>query len=74
MASDRKIYMSIALIIMFFLVTLSFNSYLQAVIVFLVIPLGVFGGMWGHAIQNDFVSIMSSYGFIALTGIPVQFF
>lgn len=67
-----KIYVSIALIIMFFLIALSFHSFIQSLIVFLLIPLGVFGAIWGHIMNATIVSIMSWYGVIALIGIIVN--
>ncbi|MDC1068648.1 efflux RND transporter permease subunit [Candidatus Kapabacteria bacterium] len=67
-----KIYVSIALIIMFFLIALSFHSFIQSLIVFLLIPLGIFGAVWGHIINTTIISIMSWYGVIALIGIIVN--
>lgn len=66
------IYILIALIIMFVLIALSFHSFLQAVLVVMLVPLGVFGAMWGHVFLGYLMSIMSWYGVIALTGIIVN--
>lgn len=66
------IYILIALIIMFVLIALSFHSFLQAVLVVMIVPLGVFGAMWGHVFLGYLMSIMSWYGVIALTGIIVN--
>lgn len=67
-----KIYVSIAVIIMFFLIALSFHSFVQSLVVFLLIPMGVFGAIWGHIMNATVVSIMSWYGVIALIGIIVN--
>lgn len=67
-----KIFVSIALVVIFFLIALSFHSFVQSLLVFLLIPLGVFGAIWGHIINGFLVSIMSWYGVIALIGIIVN--
>ena len=67
-----RVFIFIALAIMFFLIALSFHSFLQAFLVFALIPLGIFGAMWGHVMQGHLMSIMSWYGVIALTGIIVN--
>jgi multidrug efflux pump subunit AcrB len=78
MASSAQLALNIAFILMFFLVVLSFRSFLQAVVVFLLIPFGLIGAFWGHWFQgivaNDVfpVNIMSAYGIIALIGIIVN--
>ena len=66
------IFILIALIIMFVLIALSFHSFLQALLVIALVPLGVFGAMWGHAMLGYLMSLMSWYGVIALTGIIVN--
>jgi len=57
---------------MFVLIALSFHSFLQALLVIALVPLGVFGAMWGHAMLGYLMSLMSWYGVIALTGIIVN--
>ncbi len=66
------VFIAIALVIMFFLISLSFHSFLQAFLVLALVPLGVFGAMWGHVFQGHLMSLMSWYGVIALTGIIVN--
>ncbi len=66
------VFIAIALVIMFFLISLSFHSFSQAILVIALIPLGIFGAMWGHVIQGHLMSLMSWYGVIALTGIIVN--
>lgn len=62
----------IAMILMFILVVLVFRSYLQAVLVFSLIPLAVLGALWGHGIQGVAVNTLSMYGIIALSGIIIN--
>jgi multidrug efflux pump subunit AcrB len=61
-----------ALIGMFILIVLVFRSYMQAGLIFSLIPLGVIGAVWGHGIQDLQMNTLSLYGIIALTGIIVN--
>ena len=69
--SLRKAF-PVALMFMFILLILVFRSYLQAALIFSIIPLGVFCAMWGHGIQGIPISTLSIYGIIALSGIIVN--
>lgn len=62
----------IAMVGMFILIVLVFRSYLQAGIIFSLIPLGIVGAVWGHGIQGVQLNTLSIYGIIALTGIIVN--
>lgn len=70
--SKGLIILPVAFILMFFLVSLSFRSPLQAILVFALIPFGLMGAMWGHVIQGMSFNVMSFYGTIALIGIIVN--
>ncbi len=61
-----------ALSIMFILLILVFRSYLQAILIFSLIPWGVMGAAWGHGIQGVQISFLSLYGIIALSGIIIN--
>lgn len=71
-ATSSRTGLSIAFIVMFFLIVLSFRSYTQAIVVILLIPLGLIGASWGHFIHGIPVNMMSAYGIIALIGIIVN--
>lgn len=60
------------LILMFLIITITFRSFSQAVIVFLIIPFSLIGVLWGHLIQGYIVSMLSWFGAIALAGIVVN--
>jgi len=60
------------LIMMFFIVVLTFRSFSQTFIVFLLIPFSLVGVLWGHFIQGYIVSMLSLFGAIALAGIVVN--
>ncbi|MBX3044733.1 MAG: efflux RND transporter permease subunit [Candidatus Kapabacteria bacterium] len=72
MASTARTGLSIAFIMMFFLIVLSFRSFSQAFIVLALLPLGIIGAVWGHYFQSTPVNIMSIYGMIALIGVIVN--
>jgi len=60
------------LILMFLIVVLTFRSFSQAVLVFILIPFSLIGVLWGHLIQGYIVSMLSWFGTIALAGIVVN--
>ncbi len=60
------------LIMMFFIVVVTFRSFSQASIVFSLIPFSLIGVLWGHYIQGHIVSMLSLFGTIALAGIVVN--
>ncbi len=66
------VLLPIAYIIIYILIALSLNSFLQALLVVLLIPFGVLGAIWGHWMQGMMVNIMSFYGVVALSGIIVN--
>ena len=60
------------LIMMFLIVVVTFRSFSQAIVVFLLIPFSIIGVLWGHLIQGYIVSILSWFGAIALAGIVIN--
>jgi len=62
----------LALLGMFILVVLVFRSYIQAFLIFSLIPLGIIGAIWGHGIQGVQLSFLSMYGILALSGIIIN--
>jgi multidrug efflux pump subunit AcrB len=62
----------IALIIMFGLLTLKFRSYVQPVLVLLIIPFGAIGAVAGHWVMDLEVTLFSLFGLVALTGVVVN--
>jgi len=60
------------LILMFLIVSVTFRSFSQAVIIFLLIPFSIVGVLWGHLIQGYIVSMLSIFGTIALAGIVIN--
>ena len=60
------------LILMFLIIVLTFRSFMQAMLVFILIPFSLIGVLWGHWIQGYVVSMLSWFGAIALAGIVVN--
>ena len=60
------------LILMFMLVVFTFRSFMQAFIVYLLIPFSFIGVLWGHFIQGYLFSILSGFGAIALIGVVIN--
>ena len=61
-----------ALLAIAVILVLVFRSYLQGVIIFLMIPLGLAGAVWGHLFHGFMISRLSMFGFIALAGIVIN--
>ncbi len=70
-ASFRKTF-PLAFMGMFILLILVFRSYIQAFLIFGLIPFGVIGAFWGHGVHGIQVNTLSVYGILALTGIIVN--
>ncbi|MEL6864402.1 MAG: efflux RND transporter permease subunit [Bacteroidota bacterium] len=62
----------IALMIMFFVIALTFRSLGQTIAVFALIPFGFVGVGWGHWLMSAPISLFSILGVIALIGILVN--
>jgi len=62
----------IIFILMIAILVVVFRSFLQTAVVFMILPLGLVGVAFGHIIQDIPVSILSTYGIIALVGIIIN--
>ena len=70
-ASMQKV-MPLILLMMFFVIALTFRSLSQTLIVFAILPFGLVGVAWGHWFQGLSISLFSILGFIALVGVLVN--
>ena len=61
-----------ALIMMYVLIAIPLRSYWQPLIIMSVIPFGLVGAVWGHALMGMNLSIMSMCGIVALSGVVVN--
>ncbi|MEO0794204.1 MAG: efflux RND transporter permease subunit [Verrucomicrobiota bacterium] len=58
--------------VMYALLAIPFKSYLQPLIVMMVIPFGLVGAVWGHVLMGHNLSRLSFFGIIALAGVVVN--
>ncbi len=65
-------YFGIAFIVMVFMLIIHFGSVTQALIVVGMIPLAWIGAMWGHGIEGKPVSMLSTWGMVALSGVIIN--
>ncbi len=60
------------LLVIYTLLAIPFRSYVQPIMVMLVIPFGIVGGILGHVVMGMNLSIMSYMGMLALCGVVVN--
>ena len=70
-AARLALVIPLALGLIFLILTLTFGSALQALIIFLNIPFALVGGIAALASSGQYLSVPASVGFIALLGIAV---
>jgi multidrug efflux pump subunit AcrB len=64
--------MLIALLIIFAMLAVPLNSYIQPVIIMFAIPFGIVGAVVGHLIMGYSLSVVSMFGVVALSGVVVN--
>ena len=69
---SMAIGLGIALVAMYILLTLQFTSYLQPILIMIIIPFGAIGAIAGHAVLGLPVTMFSLFGLVALTGVVVN--
>jgi len=62
----------VAMLAMYFLLTVEFRSYVQPLIVMAIIPFGSIGAIVGHALMGLPITLFSIFGLVALTGVVVN--
>lgn len=62
----------LAIILIIIVLSLNFNSFYQARMILLVVPVGFASGVLGHGIEGIQVSMLSAWGFVALLGILIN--
>jgi len=61
-----------ALLVIYVLLAIPFESYLQPAIIMLAIPFGLIGAVWGHVAVGIDLTLLSGFGIVALTGVVVN--
>ncbi|MBI1305179.1 MAG: MMPL family transporter [Bacteroidetes bacterium] len=62
----------VILITILAIITFTFRSFGQTLVIFLLIPFSFIGVVWGHALHGNQLSILSFLGIVALIGIIVN--
>lgn len=65
-------YFGLAVIVIYTLLAVAFNSYFQPLIVLSAIPFGVIGAVIGHMIMGFDLSLISLMGVVALSGVVLN--
>ena len=65
-------YFGIAFAIMFLIIVVHFKSFGQGLVIAMMIPLAWLGAMWGHGVEGIPVSMLSTWGMIALSGVIIN--
>ncbi len=71
-ADEMFRYFGIAFAIIVIILMIHFKSYAQATIILMMIPLGWLGAAWGHMVEGIPISILSSWGMVALSGVIIN--
>ncbi|MBT8357948.1 MAG: efflux RND transporter permease subunit, partial [Desulfobacterales bacterium] len=61
-----------ALIVIYAMLAIPFNSYIQPLIVMACVPFGIVGAVIGHLLMGYSLSIMSMFGVVALSGVVIN--
>jgi multidrug efflux pump subunit AcrB len=63
---------SLALMVMYLLLVIEFRSYFQPLLVLTIIPFGIIGAVYGHALMGLPLTLFSMFGLVSLTGVVVN--
>ncbi len=70
--ASLRVGLLFVLLLIYTLLAIPFKSYVQPLLVMVVIPFGVVGGVLGHMIMGMSLSLMSYMGMLALCGVVVN--
>jgi multidrug efflux pump subunit AcrB len=70
--SKTVILFLLLVLALFALLAIPFKSFLQPFYVLTAVPFGIIGAVWGHAILGVDLSLLSTIGMLALTGMVVN--
>jgi multidrug efflux pump subunit AcrB len=62
----------VALLVIFAMLSIPFNSFVQPFIIMISVPFGIIGAVIGHLIMGYSLSIMSMFGIVALSGVVIN--
>ncbi len=61
-----------ALVVIFAMLAVPLNSYIQPIVIMAAIPFGIVGAIVGHLIMGYSLSVVSTFGLVALSGVVVN--
>ena len=64
--------LGIAMVIIFAMLAVPLNSYIQPLVIMVAIPFGLVGAVVGHVIMGYSLSVLSLFGIVALSGVVVN--
>jgi multidrug efflux pump subunit AcrB len=64
--------MGIILLVIYAMLAIPLNSYIQPAIIMVAIPFGIVGAVIGHLIMGYSLSVISMFGVLALTGVVIN--
>lgn len=62
----------VAVVGMYVLLVLQFRSYVQPLLILIIVPFGMIGAVWGHALLGLPLTLFSMFGLVALAGVVVN--
>jgi len=62
----------VALVVIYAMLAVPFNSFIQPMIIMMSIPFGLVGAVIGHLIMGYSLSVMSTFGVVALSGVVIN--
>jgi multidrug efflux pump subunit AcrB len=63
---------AVAVLAMFMLLTIEFRSYIQPLLILMIIPFGAIGAVLGHFLMGLNISLFTLFGLVALAGVVVN--
>ncbi|WP_081735966.1 efflux RND transporter permease subunit [Saccharicrinis fermentans] len=69
---SMMLYFGVAFLVIVLVIMIHFKSFLQGVLVIVMIPLGFVGAIWGHGFHDQPISMMSLWGMVALSGVVIN--
>jgi multidrug efflux pump subunit AcrB len=61
-----------ALVVIYAMLAVPFNSFIQPMIIMMSIPFGIVGAVMGHLVMGYSLSVMSTFGVVALSGVVIN--
>ncbi|WP_436715402.1 efflux RND transporter permease subunit [Roseiconus lacunae] len=63
---------AVAVVAMYVLLVIQFRSYIQPLLILMIVPFGMIGAVWGHALLGLPLTFFSMFGLVALSGVVIN--